>query len=169
MKWNGYKWLAIVLMMALLLLNMTSCLVNPGHATDHPESTDSVTKQSDGSESMTQAAESEMNEPIRADLNRDGNEDDIVIIYGNEEKHTATIRVLNGKDGTELFADTLVTDANKTGAYYLQLGKDNEPDKLVYWDYSYLNDGRLAFAYSVFRFDSNGKELSVPFSINDSD
>ncbi|MBE6637380.1 MAG: hypothetical protein E7618_06210 [Ruminococcaceae bacterium] len=149
--------LSIVLLISLLLLGLSACLVPPDSSADNPESTESVTEPNDDSQSMTQDVDLETTEPIHADLNGDGAEDDIVITYGDEVKHTATIRVIAGNDGGELFADTLVFDANKTGVYYLQLGKGKEPDKLVYWYYGYLNDGQLSFAYYVFRFDTNGE------------
>lgn len=96
-------------------------------------------------------------EPILADLNHDGTDDKIIITYDDEQKGSATIKVISGKDDSELISDTLKLDANKIGAYYLQKGKDNERDRLVFWHYGYLESGKLAFNYSVFSYEPDGK------------
>ena len=94
---------------------------------------------------------------IFADLNHDGTDDKILITYDDEQKSSATIKVVSGKDDSELMSDTLKLDANKVGAYYLQKGKGNERDRLVFWHYGYLESGKLAFNYSVFSYEPDGK------------
>ena len=102
---------------------------------------------------------SKESEPILADLNSDGTDDKIFIIYDNEEKTSATIKVISGKDDTELMTDTLKLNEGKIGAYYLQVGKQNYPDRLVFWNYNYLDGGQLAFTYSVFSYGPDGKAV----------
>lgn len=97
------------------------------------------------------------NQAIFADLNHDGTDDKILITYEDEQKNSATIKVINGNDGLELMSDSLELDTNKVGAYYLQKGKGNERDRLVFWHYGYLESGKLAFNYSVFSYEPDGK------------
>lgn len=94
---------------------------------------------------------------ILADLNHDGTEDKIMIAYEDEQKNSAAIKVIDGKNDMELMSDVLKINANKVGAYYLQKGKGNERDRLVFWHYGYLSSGRLAFNYSVFSYEPDGK------------
>lgn len=94
---------------------------------------------------------------ITADLNNDGTDDKIIITYDDEQKKSATIKVVSGIDHSELMSDTLKLNDVKIGAYYLQIGDGNNPDRLVFWNYSYLPDDEWVFNYNVFSYEGDGK------------
>lgn len=166
---NITKTLSLILALVMLLLAITSCANNEDDIHNNDGTTDSTadnvgntgdTDDSANKESGTDNSDTtppEATEPILSDLNNDGTDDQIIITYDNAEKSAATIKVINGKDDSELMSDTLKLDANKFGAYYLQRGKSNYPDKLVFWYYNYLNNEKIAFTYYIFSYDSAGK------------
>ena len=94
---------------------------------------------------------------ITADLNNDGTADKIFITYDDEQKTSATIKVVSGMDHSELMSDTLKLNDVKTGAYYLQIGAAGSLDRLVFWNYSYLPDDEWVFNYNVFSYEGDGK------------
>lgn len=154
---KNIRFLNVLLVLCIILVTVTSCANkvddNPGGS---EITSDSTNKETEKNPSGT-TEQPEKDEPILADLNDDGTDDKIVITYDDEQKSSATIKVINGKDDSELMTDTLKLGANKFGAYYLQIGKGNERDKLVFWHYSYRDDGTMAFTYSVFSYDTAGK------------
>lgn len=169
---NIIKTLSLILALVMLLLAITSCANNEDDIQNNDGTTDSTsdsagnandTDDSANKESGTDNSDTtppeatEATEPILSDLNNDGTDDQIIITYDNAEKSAATIKVINGKDNSELMSDTLKLDANKFGTYYLQRGKSNYPDKLVFWYYNYLNNEKIAFTYYVFSYDHEGK------------
>lgn len=157
--------LIILLLTITMLLTICSCAnsINENHNdesslsqldnTDNSEITNDTKKQP----SDTTSEQPKEDSPILADLNHDGTDDKIIITYDNEQKNAATIKVINGKDDSVLMTDTLILNSGKTGAYYLQLAKGSERDRLVFWHYGYLASGNLAFNYSVFSYESDGK------------
>ncbi len=155
------KHIQIILLLfacSMILLTTTACANEadpPIHGTDSTNDTINSETEQQSSDSTTEQAD-EVN-AILADLNHDGTDDKIVITYDDEQKSSATIQVMNGKDNSELMSDTLILGGNKIGAYYLQLGKGNIRDSLVSWHYEYLEDGKLYFYYSVFNYESDGK------------
>lgn len=161
------KILSLIVSLTLLLLSASACADPPGKqpddgTTDPPASSDgNTTDEKDPTDAELPVA----NDPILADLNGDGTDDTISITFDNEEKSSATIKVINGKDGTELLSDTLTvgSHSHKIGAYYLKVGKSGEPNELVYWNYI-LPDDRLVFSGSVFHFGMDGK---VEYRINE--
>lgn len=116
-----------------------------------PETTTTTTTETTTTELPTE-------EPhIKADLNNDGTDDKIFITYDDEQKTSATIKVVSGIDHSELMSDTLKLNDVKIGAYYLQIGDGNNPDRLVFWNYSYLPDDEWVFNYNVFSYKGDGK------------
>ena len=166
---NITKTLSLILALVMLLLAIASCANHEDDIHNNDGTTDSTadnagnssdTDDSANKESGTDNSDTtppEATDPILSDLNNDGTDDQIIITYDNAEKSSATIKVINGKDASELMSDKLKLDANKFGAYYLQRGKSNYPDKLVFWYYNYLNNEKIAFTYYVFSYDPDGK------------
>lgn len=162
-----YNKLIFLLLLVIILLTICSC----ANSIDENHNDDSLQSQLDDSansettnntfnnETETNNEQPKKEEPILADLNHDGTDDIIIITYDNEQKDSATIKVINGKDDSVLMTDTLILNSGRTGAYYLQLGKGKERDKLVFWHYSYLASGNLAFNYSVFSYEPDGKTI----------
>ena len=101
--------------------------------------------------------EPEVNEPIMADLNNDGIDDQILIVFEDAKKSAATVKVINGKDSSELMSERLSLTAGKKGAFYLKIGKNGNYNELVFWNYNGNSAGGMDFRYGVFRFDEEGK------------
>lgn len=162
------KHIQIILLLftcSFILLTVSACANEVGLPTHTAASTHDITN-----DVITDITNSETEQPsettteqldavneILADLNHDGTDDTIIITYDNEQQSSATIRVINGTDNSELMSDTLIFEGNKIGAYYLQLGNGNERDRLVFWHYEYLEDGNLYFYYSAFSYEPDGK------------
>ena len=157
---NHHIKLISLLLTAILLITLTSCVNNMDENQDGTDSaSDTSSNETEKQPSDTTNEQTKENKAILADLNNDGTDDKILITYDDEQKSSATIKVVNGKDDSELMSDTLKLNANKTGAYYLQKGKGNECDRLVFWSYSYLDNGKLAFNYRVFSYEPDGETV----------
>lgn len=160
---------ALLLFTIALFLALTSCansmeephgsesLSSPMDSMENSEpANDTIAGETGAGPSETDSEGIRKDESILADLNNDGIDDKIFVTYDDEQNSSATIKVINGKDDSELMSDTLKLDADKTGAYYLQKGKGNELDRLVFWNYVLLDNGTLTFTYSVFSYDPDG-------------
>ncbi|MBQ9692341.1 MAG: hypothetical protein IJV70_04210 [Clostridia bacterium] len=147
MKTKLLRAILVTLSVVLLMLVFASC------KNDTPQSDTNDPPPDQKDETPKEAS------PILADLNNDGTDDNIFITYDNEEKTSATITIISGKDETQIMTDTLKLSKGKIGSYYLQIGKQNYPDKLVFWNHVYLNSEKLALTYSVFSYDPDGKEI----------
>lgn len=145
----------VLFVMMLCLFTLLACanpVENHGREGD-PSQTDSVTNQPPDASAKPPKGTA----PIAADLNHDGVEDQILMTFDSVEKDIATIKVIDGRCGAELMTETLELHSEKISAYYLKIGKGNELDELVSWDYRYLPDGRLEFRFSVFSFNAAGE------------
>lgn len=166
------KILSLILSLTLLLLSASACADPPdnlpdnggmttppadngGTTTDTEDPSDTDTEKDPTDTETEKDPPPEENSAILADLNGDGTNDTITITYDNEEKSSATIKVINGKDQAELWSDTLALGSHKIGAYYLKVGKSGEPNELVFWNYI-LREDQLVFAGSIFDFDMYG-------------
>lgn len=164
MKNKHIQKIMLILTFSIVLLAMTACANETDPSTHDTGSTNdtisSETEQQSSNSTTEQIDETEQTDeaaPIFADLNHDGTDDKIMITYDDEQQNSATIQVMNGKDDSELMSDTLILGGERIGAYYLQSGKGTEPDRLVFWCYSYLPNDRLAFKYNTFSFEPDGK------------
>lgn len=159
MKNKRIKLVLLLFACSIIFLATTACANEETETLNGTESTNDMKKIETTQQPSDTTEPPDEAKPILADLNHDGTDDKIVITYDDEQKSSATITVVNGKDDSELMSDTLKLDANKIGAYYLQLGKGNERDRLVFWHYGYLESGKLAFNYSVFSYEPDGKTI----------
>ncbi len=154
MKRNIVKLISIILVIAQAIFVFSSCAKKNTQVSPNGSSTEAQTT-SNPTDTTDQPKEES---PILADLNNDGTDDKITIKYDNEDNTSATIVITSGADNSQLMSDTLILNENRIGAYYLKKGKQNEPDQLVLWYYSYLSDNtKLSFTYMVFSYDANGK------------
>ncbi len=161
MKSKHIQNILLLFVCSIIILTTTACVNEidpPTQTTDstHDITTDITNGETEQPSETTTEQVYEVN-AILADLNHDGTDDKIVITYDDEQKSSATIQVINGKDNSELMSDTLMLGGDKIGAYYLQVGKDGFRDSLVSWHYEYLEDGKLYFYYSVFNYEPDGK------------
>ncbi len=151
----------ILLIITSILFFVTSCANPPEDLGSKDTSADSETN-TPPPDSDTEPSEepppdnSDEVTPILADLDNDGTDDEIQITYDDDTKSSATIKVINGKTSAEMMTDTLALNTNETGAYYLQIGKGVETDKLVFWSYSYLDGDRFSLKYTVFSYTADG-------------
>lgn len=180
MKKQIMNLISYILTLLLLLSAITACAISPDDITENPESSGAATNGGNLSESSTDEitsdgepevssdvlpaeseteGEPEVNEPIIADLNNDGIDDQILIVFDDVAKTAATIKVIDGKDASELMSESLSLTSNKKGAYYLKIGKNGNYDELVFWSYNYLSTGGMAFKYSIFNFSGSGDIL----------
>lgn len=130
--------------------------INP---TNEENTTDSDDESTETSSSTVVEDTLTVGEPILADLNNDGTDDKIVILFNNEDKTHSTIKVVNGTDSAELMQATLSLNADEIGAYYLQTAKEGtiEKDRLVYWSYKYISDTEWTISYSIWSFNEKGE------------
>jgi len=132
----------------------TDSISETAKATDPAFPEGSIAESESKSEALT---EPENREPILADLNNDGTPDQLFITFDDSEKVSATIRVLNGADASELMSESLSQVKANKGAFYLKLGKTGYLNELVYWSYQMRGDEELIFRYSIFNFNAEGE------------